>query len=656
MAVTLASDPNNSPIPNIGSVGNSITADVSAMLLSSLPTSVIDINSVNVTITFSALDTQRSVFLAGKIQTNFNGSARVLGSVSGGSDILKLSFSHNDRFFYNSPVTITVTGIELTPVPLPFTVSWSFNTTIFSNIYPNAAIVTGGTVPDNSPVDRNVSFKLNSSITAGVIVPTSLVVSWPSFSEDIIALGPASTFLYGTDITTPGIFGIQFSRKQDNLPYDKTITVLVAGTDNSIPFSQSFIFSTVKSPLTVLELDNLALTSIQNSYTQIKDDGAFAVTTYNGPGLSIDYLGNLTDPNTDFGHDTPVPGDTPDVYAAKTVNLVSNLYPGNNRVTTITRRAPGNAVPNHVLQINTKTVPFTEGPNNIDSYSIINQVVRGAKSIQASSPGLSGMEDQAKSTTNGIFLAVQQWAHGLDAFRHVFTARNLKPTVTTLTGSVSVNNGNATVTGVGTAFLSQLVNGSTVRFGSDLTVYTVQNIASDQSLTLTVVFGGTTASGLQCFRVSTDWASPSPTYENSAIFTFDPSNEGLDVCSFAQAPAANGVGFLLNVPAGASGFSLGITGRPSSLGILPTAYVGFTLYHRSIVSGLPPSAWSPLVLSDLSFTDTFYKVSPAQAMALSSLQQDTLYQFELVRTAPATLPLLEAPASFLLLELLLDFI
>lgn len=62
-----------------------------------------------------------------------------------------------------------------------------------------------------------------------------------------------------------------------------------------------------------------------------------------------------------------------------------------------------------------------------------------------------------------------------------------------ITGTVSVTNGSATVTGTGTAFLTALAVGSIIRFASQNgTSYTVSAIASNTSLTLTATYSGTT--------------------------------------------------------------------------------------------------------------------------------------------------------------------
>lgn len=73
-----------------------------------------------------------------------------------------------------------------------------------------------------------------------------------------------------------------------------------------------------------------------------------------------------------------------------------------------------------------------------------------------------------------------------------------------ITGTVSVTNGSATVTGSGTDFLTDLRVGGYVRIGSDSasTLYNITAIASATSLTLSAVYAGSNGSGLACRSVS----------------------------------------------------------------------------------------------------------------------------------------------------------
>lgn len=71
------------------------------------------------------------------------------------------------------------------------------------------------------------------------------------------------------------------------------------------------------------------------------------------------------------------------------------------------------------------------------------------------------------------------------------TSLTLSPPV--LSGTVAVTNGSATVNGTGTKFTSELAVGASLIFQSDVTSYVVSAIASDTSLTLTTLYGGTSA-------------------------------------------------------------------------------------------------------------------------------------------------------------------
>jgi hypothetical protein len=70
--------------------------------------------------------------------------------------------------------------------------------------------------------------------------------------------------------------------------------------------------------------------------------------------------------------------------------------------------------------------------------------------------------------------------------------------VKSLTGTVAVNNGSPTVTGTGTAFLTELKSGNTLFIVSsgNTQEYRVNKITSNTALTLEGNFGGTTQSGI----------------------------------------------------------------------------------------------------------------------------------------------------------------
>lgn len=65
-----------------------------------------------------------------------------------------------------------------------------------------------------------------------------------------------------------------------------------------------------------------------------------------------------------------------------------------------------------------------------------------------------------------------------------------------LTGTVSITNASATVTGSGSAFLAEISPDDELTFDDGETFYTVESVASNTSLTLSEVFEGDTASGL----------------------------------------------------------------------------------------------------------------------------------------------------------------
>lgn len=68
-----------------------------------------------------------------------------------------------------------------------------------------------------------------------------------------------------------------------------------------------------------------------------------------------------------------------------------------------------------------------------------------------------------------------------------------------ITGSVSVTNNDASVTGSGTAFTSELSDGDTIQIGGEL--YVVGNIINNTQLTLTSNYNGVTGSGFTAYLV-----------------------------------------------------------------------------------------------------------------------------------------------------------
>jgi len=65
-----------------------------------------------------------------------------------------------------------------------------------------------------------------------------------------------------------------------------------------------------------------------------------------------------------------------------------------------------------------------------------------------------------------------------------------------ITGTVALTGGSATITGTGTQFLKELSPDDQIFFGNDLTLYTIADVASDTSATLTEVYAGLSASGV----------------------------------------------------------------------------------------------------------------------------------------------------------------
>lgn len=74
-------------------------------------------------------------------------------------------------------------------------------------------------------------------------------------------------------------------------------------------------------------------------------------------------------------------------------------------------------------------------------------------------------------------------------------SQQLELTGYTITGTVTLTQGDKNVTGSGTSFLAQVTEGDELLFGSDTTWYTVEAVSSDTGLTLTEAYAGTGNSG-----------------------------------------------------------------------------------------------------------------------------------------------------------------
>lgn len=71
-----------------------------------------------------------------------------------------------------------------------------------------------------------------------------------------------------------------------------------------------------------------------------------------------------------------------------------------------------------------------------------------------------------------------------------------------LTGTATVTNGSAAVTGAGSAFLTQAPVGSWIKYGTDTTYYPVKAVGSDTALTLGMNYTGTGGSGKAMVRTT----------------------------------------------------------------------------------------------------------------------------------------------------------
>lgn len=87
------------------------------------------------------------------------------------------------------------------------------------------------------------------------------------------------------------------------------------------------------------------------------------------------------------------------------------------------------------------------------------------------------------------------------------TSSTSRPTINefkTMTGTIAVTNGSATVTGTSTLFTTELIVGDKIKIAT--VEYTVNTITSNTSMTLTTNYSGTTASGSSYSRKYVKWS------------------------------------------------------------------------------------------------------------------------------------------------------
>jgi len=192
-----------------------------------------------------------------------------------------------------------------------------------------------------------------------------------------------------------------------------------------------------------------------------------------------------------------------------------------------------------------------------------------------------------------------------------------------LQGTVAVTNGNPTVTGTGTAFLTQLAASSIVSIGG--VSYTVLSIASNTSLTLTANYAGATAGSLTMSAgltyVSTTSNSCAGTLQDDGGLALAAGDPGIKLSAVTLAPAtsctvvivakANAAGAFQNVSGFISSTETG--SNTSSTGVA----------KATLTAILPPSisklfAPNPILANGVS-TLTFTLSNPNQNDALSGI-------------------------------------
>ncbi len=212
-----------------------------------------------------------------------------------------------------------------------------------------------------------------------------------------------------------------------------------------------------------------------------------------------------------------------------------------------------------------------------------------------------------------------------------------------LQGTVAVTNASPTVTGIATAFNTQLVAGSVIYINK--TAYTVLSIASDTQLTLTANYAAATTSGLTITSgLTLTGAPPTTTCTGGTTSTSTDATTGATVISLADGSIVAGAGTTCTVTATVKD---SIAGPISNVSGAVTATESGTnsgvtgVARASLTAVLPPIiskrfAQNP-ILSGGTSTLTFLISNPNQ--------NDILNGVAFTDTFPATM-LVKAPATY----------
>ena len=215
-----------------------------------------------------------------------------------------------------------------------------------------------------------------------------------------------------------------------------------------------------------------------------------------------------------------------------------------------------------------RTLPITEAKliykGRVDSKTFTNQSVTLNLKDQLvslrSKLSIPLMEDVAGAKIPGsLNTARQRYLFGyVKGNRPTNIDQMLDLTGYTITGTAATTNASVSVTGTGTAFLSQLTPGDEVLFGSDTIAYTVATVDTNTALTLTEAYESATGSALAIRLKKTD----NPKRYMNRIFLVaghqlkEPSSTVTKIFSFTTFELSSATDFIAGEPVVINGENL----------------------------------------------------------------------------------------------------
>lgn len=134
-------------------------------------------------------------------------------------------------------------------------------------------------------------------------------------------------------------------------------------------------------------------------------------------------------------------------------------------------------------------------PSNVTAPAAASVLTVGAQMVGQTPGGGTGVEGIITAAPNNVVLLMDENNDEyFDGTENKVYGRVTVDEIS-LTGSITISNGSAAVSGVGTAFLSEVDPGDLIQLDADGIYAVVLSVTDDSNLTLTAVYGGTGGSG-----------------------------------------------------------------------------------------------------------------------------------------------------------------